>query len=126
MRRVADGTPPERQILFRLTPLATAESLSASNLLFPVSAALDLIKQRQRYKSSDSRKLIVKPTHYTRLLTELEELPELKSFVDDKIRVLKLKDAVYRSRSPEFFTESDELFSYSGMYQKWNMIEPLL
>ncbi|CZS94004.1 uncharacterized protein RAG0_04039 [Rhynchosporium agropyri] len=86
MGSVADGTPPERQILFPLTPLATAEWLSASNLLSLVSAALDLIEQRKRYKLTKSRKLMVRPAYYAILLSELEELPELKSFVDDKLR----------------------------------------
>jgi len=44
----ADGTLPERQILLPLTPLTTDEM--AANPQSPVSAALVLIKQRQRHK----------------------------------------------------------------------------
>ncbi|TVY43760.1 hypothetical protein LSUB1_G001256 [Lachnellula subtilissima] len=83
---LADGTPPERQIPFPLTPPATDEWLSTSNpqSLVPhqslVSAALDLIKQRKRYISTELR-------HLRNLLTRLEELSELQSFVDNKLRL---------------------------------------
>ena len=83
----ADGTPPDRQIPLPLTPPATDDLQSTSLPQSPVSAVLDLIKQHQCHQSTvQSRRLKVKPLEYEILLARLEELPELKGFVDDKLR----------------------------------------
>jgi hypothetical protein len=90
----ADGTP-ERQVVLPLTPPATHEWQSTSNPQSPVSAALDLIKQRQRHKvTGQSRQLKVTSLEYKKLLARLEELPGLKSFVDDKLRYAIMKFAL--------------------------------
>jgi hypothetical protein len=69
----ADGTPPDRQIPLPLTPPANNDLQSTSNPQSPVSAVLDLIKQRQCHKStSQSRQLKVKPLEYKILLARLE------------------------------------------------------
>jgi hypothetical protein len=83
----AGGTPPDRQIPLLLTPPATDDLQSTSIPQSPVSAVLDLIKQHQCHKpTAQSRRLQVKPLDYEILLARLEELPELKAFVDDKLR----------------------------------------
>jgi hypothetical protein len=87
----ADGTPPDRQIPLPLIPLATDDLQSISNPQSLVSAVLDLIKQRQCHKStSQSRQLKVKPLEYKILLARLKGLPELKGFVDDKLRYVTI------------------------------------
>ena len=91
----ADGTPPDRQILLPLTPPATNELPSTSNPQSPVSAVLDLIEQRKCHRSTDQpRQLTVKPSEYKSFLTRLEELPELNSFVNDKLRYVTMKIAL--------------------------------
>jgi hypothetical protein len=88
----ADGTPPERQIRLPLTPPATDELPSTPNPQSPVSAVLDLIKQRRRYICTDqSRELKVRPSEYRNLLVRLEQLPELQKFVNDKLRYATIK-----------------------------------
>lgn len=88
----ADGTPPERQIRLPLTPPSTDELPTTPNPQSPVSAALDLIKQRRRYNITDkSRELKLKPSEYQNLLVKLEQLPELQRFVDDKLRYAIMK-----------------------------------
>jgi hypothetical protein len=58
---------------YLLTPPATNDLQSTSNPQSPVSAVLDLIKQRQCHKStSQSRQLKVKPLEYKILLARLE------------------------------------------------------
>ncbi|KAF4609608.1 hypothetical protein G7Y89_g15847 [Cudoniella acicularis] len=107
----ADGTPPERQIVLPLTPPATDEWQSTSNTQSPVSAVLDLIKQRQRHKlAGQSRQLKVTSLEYKDLLARLEELPGLKSFVDDKLRLEydPLEEVLYAPRMP---TATHESFS---------------
>lgn len=64
-------------------------------ILSPVSAVLDLIEQRQRHKlTGQSRQLKVKSLEYKNLLARLEELPELKSFVNDKLRYVTIRIAL--------------------------------
>ena len=83
----ADGTPPERQIRLPLTPPASDELPTTPNSQSPVSAVLDLIKQRHCYNITDkSRELKLKPSEYQNLLVKLEQLPELQRFVGDKLR----------------------------------------
>ena len=83
----ANGTPPDRQILLPLTPPATDKLQLTSSPQSIVSAVLNLIKQRQRHKATgQSRQLKVNPLEYKILLGRLEELPELKSFVNNKLR----------------------------------------
>ena len=87
----AHGTPPERQIPLPLTPPATDEWHSTSVPQSPVSAALNLIRQRQCHESTgQSRQLKLKPLEYRNLLTRLEEHPKLKGFVNDKLRYATL------------------------------------
>jgi hypothetical protein len=91
----ANGTPPERQILLPLTPPATDEWPSTSNPQSPVSAVLDLIEQRQRHKlTGQSRRLKVNPSEYKKLRARLEELPKLKSFVNDKLGYVTIRVAL--------------------------------
>jgi hypothetical protein len=88
----AEGTPPERQFILALTPPTTDEWQSTSNPQSPVSAVLDLIKQRQRHKlAGQSRQLKVTSLEYKNLLARLEELPGFKSFVDDKLRYVTMR-----------------------------------
>jgi hypothetical protein len=49
----ADDTPPERQILLILTPLANDVWSSTFSLQSLASSLLDLIKQRQSYNLTD-------------------------------------------------------------------------
>ncbi|CZT08279.1 uncharacterized protein RCO7_11545 [Rhynchosporium graminicola] len=105
----ADGTPPERQIRLPLTPSATDELPSTLNPKSPVSAVLHLIKQRQHYNSTDqSRQLKVKPSDYKSLLARLQQLPELQSFVNDKLRLEynPLENVLYLPRMPTTIHES--------------------
>jgi hypothetical protein len=60
----------------------------------PVSAVLDLIRQHQRYKlAGQSRRLKLTSLEYKDLLARLEELPGLKSFMDDKLRYAAMRIA---------------------------------
>ncbi|KAI9735395.1 MAG: hypothetical protein M1818_006401 [Claussenomyces sp. TS43310] len=84
----AHGTPPERQFLLPLTPPATDEWPSTTSPQSPVSAVLDLIKQRQLHKvTGQSRQLKLQSLEYRNLLARLEEHPELRGFIDDKLRL---------------------------------------
>ncbi|KAH8679716.1 hypothetical protein BGZ60DRAFT_235953 [Tricladium varicosporioides] len=99
----ADGTLPERQIRLPLTPPATDELPSTLNPQSPVSAVLDLIKQRQRYNLTDqSQRFKVRPSEYKSLLARLEQLPELQKFVNDKLRLEynPLEKTLYIPRMP--------------------------
>jgi hypothetical protein len=89
------GHHRERQIILPLTPPATDEWQSTSNPQSPVSTVLDLTKQRQHHKlTGQSRQLKVTSLEYTNLLARLEELPGLKSFVDDKLRYVTIRIAL--------------------------------
>jgi hypothetical protein len=80
---------------YLLTPPATDKWHSTSNPESPVSEALDFIKYRQRHNSADdSRRLKVQPLEYKNLLARLEELPELKEFVNNKLRYITIRIAV--------------------------------
>ncbi|KFY41818.1 hypothetical protein V494_02770 [Pseudogymnoascus sp. VKM F-4513 (FW-928)] len=98
-----DGTPPDRQIL-PLTPPATDEwQQSTSDPQSPVSAVLDLIRQRQLHNSTgQSKQLKVKPSEYNNLLARLEELPDLGRFASDKLRLEydPLEGILYAPRMP--------------------------
>merc|ERR1711939_622923 len=105
----ADGTPPERQTRLPLTPPATDESPSTLNPKSPVSMVLHLIRQRQHYISADqSRQVKVKPSEYKSLLARLQQLPELQSFVNDKLRLEynPLEEVLYIRRMPTTIHES--------------------
>jgi hypothetical protein len=84
----ANSTPPEKQIPFLpLTPPATNEWQSPFNPQSPASAALELIEQLHCNQSTGQpRKLKVIPWEYKKVLARLEELPDLKSFWDNKLR----------------------------------------
>ena len=83
----AYGSPPERQILFPLTPPATDEWHSTSGSKSPISAGLGLIRQRQRCGLVGiSKRLKLRRQEYNSLLERLEESPRLKDFTDNKLR----------------------------------------
>jgi len=61
---------------------------------------LHLMKQRQHYISADqSRQLKVKPSEYKSLLARLQQLPELQSFVNDKLRHVTTMTALFLEQS---------------------------
>jgi len=83
-----------------LTPPATDESPSTLNPKSPVSMVLHLIRQRQHYISADqSRQVKVKPSEYKSLLARLQQLPELRSFVNDKLRHVTTMTALILEQS---------------------------
>ncbi len=98
-----DGTPLDRQILSPLTPLAIDEWHTASDPQSPVSAVLDLMKQRHRGISTGQSgqfkvtplEFKVTPLEYKVLLTRLEELPELKGFALQKLRYVTIRIALW-------------------------------
>ncbi|KFZ24289.1 hypothetical protein V502_01229 [Pseudogymnoascus sp. VKM F-4520 (FW-2644)] len=106
----ADGTPPDRQIPFPLTPPATSESQqSTSDSQSRVSVVLDFIRQRQRYNlTGQSIQLKVKQLEYNNLLARLEELPDLKRFANDKLRLEydPLEETLYAPRMPTTIHDS--------------------
>jgi len=91
----ADGSIPEERQILPLTPPGTDEWSSTSIPQSPVSAALDLIKQRQRYNSTGQSRQKLNLSEYKDFLERLEVLPELKGFVDNKLRYVTLQIALH-------------------------------